>query len=37
MDNLPQRNLQYSNPTLGWAKKNIAEFGKVLIHTMRTI
>lgn len=28
-----QRNLLYSNPTIGWARKNIASKGAVLIHT----
>lgn len=30
---LQSRNLQYSNPTIGWAKKHIASDGAILIHT----
>ena len=28
-----ERNLQYSNPTIGWAKKHIEKEGAVYIHT----
>jgi len=28
-----QRNLLFSNPTIGWARKHIADEGAVLIHT----
>jgi len=32
-DECPNRNLQHSNPTIGWAKKQLDEAGIVFIHT----
>jgi len=32
-DECPNRNLQYSNPTIGWAKRQLEEAGVMFIHT----